>query len=125
MKNPSKILLETRRESLAMFLLGVSSRGWRATLDYFHLRRATSPRHRFLGRQFSPSGRRRLYILPAPSPNEATTAGYAAVAGRRWREGRGGTMRPEGGGASETAAGDDVISGWAETVDFDGFTWRL
>ncbi len=34
-------------------------------------------------------------------------------------------MRPEGGGATETAAGDDVISGGAETVDFDSFTWRL
>jgi hypothetical protein len=106
-----------------MFLLTVNSSGWRATLDCYHLRRATCPRHRFLGRQFSPSGHRRLFVLPAPSPNEATTAGKAAVAGR-WRKG-GGALRPEGGGASETAAGDDVISGWAETVDFDSFTWRL
>ncbi len=112
----SKFLLETRGESLAMFLPAVSSSG----LHCFHLRRATCPRHRFLGRQFSPSRRRRLFILPAPSPNEATTAGCAAVAGR-WREGGG----AEGGGASETAAGDDVISGRAETVDFDTFTWRL
>ncbi len=103
-----------------MFLLDVNS-----SLDCFHLRRATCPRHRFLGRQFSPSGRRRLCILPVPSPNEATTAGKAAIAGRRWREGGGGAMRPEGGGATETAAGDDVISGRAETVDFDRFTWRL
>ncbi len=124
MKTPSKILLETGGESLAMFLLDVSNSGWRATLDSFHLRRATCTRHRFLGRQFSPSGRRRAYILPTPSPNEATTTGYAAVAGRWWRDGGGEAMRPEGGGASETAAGDDVISGRAETVDFDRFTWR-
>jgi hypothetical protein len=126
LKTFSKSLLETGGESLAMFLLSVRSSGWRATLDYFHLRRrATSSRHRFLGRQFSPSRRRRLFILPAPSPNEATTAGKTAVAGRRWREGGGGAMRPKGGGATETAAGDDVISGRAETVDFDSFTWRL
>jgi hypothetical protein len=124
MKTPSKILLETGGESLAMFLLAVNSCGWRPTLDYFHLRRATCPRHRFLGRQFSPRRRRRLFVPAVPSPNEASTAGKAAVAGRRWREG-GGAMRPEGGGATETAAGDDVISGRAETVDSDRFTWRL